>query len=1057
MLRTVRWVSATIVFWSSIAAAQVAESTKATIPHSTYVVLRGSIQLPIGGIWQPRSTSDRETSEIYLLPSETVALDQIGQRMGEVLLERRVQQSRWKLLSLHHPCQEYARNHHGKGPKSITDLDHKQYQYIIDDFQNSPWRTDVDLPADQQQPQGPFVFVVPEASFEFTGDRNAPASNRAVLAVELRPFTNDGQHWVLYTNGECVRQPIDEAFTKRHQIAILPVVDTKSQTRTTSETAQYTIVAVRRKPAGAPISIVLHNRVTGQDQSVIWQVNEAKPGNDLVQTLSEARRFAWQPYFRTGPAPVLRSWVRGEAPADRRRRANEASVFSLLGGRAAVEETLQLQDLVVSSDAQQAATIPVSSLPGVEVKSHPFQQMLEGQPGGSIELANYVPPDRFFLYVAKPESIVGFLDHGAPFLASAGVSLTGNQLDHDLPRRYMEKLGISRPWLEKILSSGVVEELAIMLPDLYLIDGTELTAVVRIKQPALLSTLAALIGVRDLGNSPSVSFKTASGGMSHWALRGDLLCASSHRDELQRVVDLIETHGEGSLGRSEEFRYMLTQLAPTSDTRMLAYLSDPFIRRLVGPQVKLAQYRRMLDRARMEHLTAQAMLARLDGVNPIESVEQLVRLKYLPEGFPIDEYSLDADGAVRSNVYGQLANLRSVRAVPVEQVTPAEAEAYRQYVDNYSRYWRQFFDPIAIRLNDAPDKSLEMTMFILPLIDSSIYESVRQVIVNRETGGRLSVPRIEPAAVLQLSVNLRDEAWKEVTRNFSSEFFRHYGGLSSAIFDDLGPSVHFAVFDADPIISFGSSDLLGAFGTGVFRGRGNDMFMLPIAMSMLTRPCSLYIETQNPERTARFLRHAAGTWQMADDNNDVHVTFYQREGRDSWIAQFDLFRAVKIRFGIEVNGRYLVIRNMPWSVDDRLAAVEDAPHNGASVLVSPEACRLQLPGLFAGAANQERNSAISGAGRLYPIILSGRGTADNADAIHQRLFGFRPRHPSGGTWEWRDFQVASSTYGHVWQQRQPDFDPTEPFGLFQGVKEVRVSMQLEDTGLRSTVRWKFDR
>ena len=41
-------------------------------------------------------------------------------------------------------------------------------------------------------------------------------------------------------------------------------------------------------------------------------------------------------------------------------------------------------------------------------------------------------------------------------------------------------------------------------------------------------------------------------------------------------------------------------------------------------------------------------------------------------------------------------------------VTAAEAQAYGSYVENYTRFWRRFFDPIAVRLDDTPDGALEI-------------------------------------------------------------------------------------------------------------------------------------------------------------------------------------------------------------------------------------------------------------------------------------------------------------------------------------------------------------
>ena len=43
--------------------------------------------------------------------------------------------------------------------------------------------------------------------------------------MELRPYVDDGKHWVLYTDGACVREPIDKQRIEHYRLTIRPVVD----------------------------------------------------------------------------------------------------------------------------------------------------------------------------------------------------------------------------------------------------------------------------------------------------------------------------------------------------------------------------------------------------------------------------------------------------------------------------------------------------------------------------------------------------------------------------------------------------------------------------------------------------------------------------------------------------------------------------------------------------------------------------------------------------------------------------------------------------------------
>jgi len=1038
----------------------VTDTAMCPLPHSPYVAFRGRVDLPADGLWHVRTPTDETVVQIYLTPPSEIGRRLQGRRMTAAVRQQRIDQGRWKVRMPYHACLSFARDHNATGPAAIGNLDAEEHRYIVDYLQSFPWG-DWNEAVDGERPDGPFVFLVPGAKFHFADvDRQVvPAERRELLAVELRPYVNDGKHWVLYTDGSTVREPIDKTRVEHYQLAIRPVVDVdKEETLAAQPTLAYTLVAVRNGSVAKPFEVRVFNSISGDEQQRTWAPANAPQDKQVLAALREARAFAWQPYLRTGPAPTLRSWLASPAAVDAdetSRPGDNLTAFSLLGGRAAIEETLQMQDLQPVGQAKDA-TIEVSSLTGVEVQSHPFAEMLGGQPGGQLSLANAVPADRFFVYVAKPEAMLPFLDKGAGFAAAAGAGWTGNRLDYDLTRRYLQRLGVSRSWLEAVLKSGVLQDMAVVMPDLLLIDGTDVTVVARLKQPELLAALLPLAGIQGLSSDGVSTIKTGSGRETSWALRGDLLCISSHRSELGAVLRLIATDGVGSLGRSDEFRYMLTQVPVKPETRMLAYFSDPFVRRIVGPEVKLGQLRRVQARAQMELLTSQALLARLDGVPPVESVADLIRMKYLPAGFPTESYSIDAEGMVRSAIYGSLDDMKTLREVPVERVTQAEADVYKRYVENYSRFWRQFFDPIAIRLDDAPDRSLELTTFILPLIDNTIYNRLREMTLRHEDRKPLVIPRIEPSPVLQFSVNLGEKFWEETAGGFA-EFFRHYGGASPALLDDLGPALHLAVFDADPVIALGSGDAMGAFGGNALRG-GNDMLFLAPALSLLTRPCTILIETRDPEQTARYLRQAANAWTAREDRgggDEFRVSFYQVDGRDSWVWTMNFVGVIKLRFGVEVADRYLVIRNIPWAVGDRVVRADAADLKTAGLSVWPAASRLELPGLFASAADQERRAAMSAAGRLVPLIQSGAAVVETAEQRHRELFGFRPLHPPAGQWIWQDGNLTSSVYGSAWRQRQPSFDPERPFGLMQSVESMQLNMQFEDAGLRSVIRWKL--
>jgi len=695
---------------------------------------------------------------------------------------------------------------------------------------------------------------------------------------------------------------------------------------------------------------------------------------------------------------------------------------------------------------------PIAELPQVDVKSHPFEQMLGGAAGGRLPLAERVPADRFFVWFGKPAAFFPFIEQGGDFLFRSGSLASGSFADDDLNNRYLRRLGLDGKRGRKFLESGEVLELALVAPDLFFVDGTDLTVIMRVKRPDKVAAKMKDLGVADIKIDGISEKPLPSGRSAFWARQADLLLVSTSRAEIDAVLALAAVDGAGSLGRSAEFRYMLTRLAPRKETRAYVYFSDAFIRRMVSPQVKIGQLRRLHARAEMELITAGALLYRLDGGREKPTIETLIRLGYVPAGVAPDTCRLRDDLSVSSTVWGSPAELAALGAVPVAAATPVEAAAYRSYVEEYTRYWRQYFDPVAMRLDDAPDGELELETFILPLLQSQLYDQLRTSLAVHEAGPPLRVPTVAPEPVLLLSLNLNDPAWVKVS-GMGSGSFAAYTGIDPALFDLLGPGMHLALQDGDPIIALGNADILGGFSGPMFT-QGLMRSGIPIMISILTRPCKIMVELRDEQAALEILRRAATVGRQRE--RETQVEFRQIDGRDAWIYSIGVAGVVKVRFGIEVQNGYLVLSNLPWSQPLAVARGEERPFNGAELRVAPGAVRLGLPGLFATESEQNQRAAVKGMGALLPLLLTVSPDPEAAVARHAALFGWRPLHPGPGEWVWKDGEIASSVYGTADRPRQPAYAAgADDFGLFQGVERLRVNMQLEGDGLRAAVRWRW--
>ncbi len=1067
-----------LLFLAAIRASalQVRTSVWAANEKSGVRVAAGALSLPGRGGWRIIET-DRNPgplSQLQLKPPEKSAGHPQAGTVSEPEAARRQKRDRpvRTLRMIRYACAQFARGHGGVGPGSIDELDPQRYRYQIASCKKNPW-------PEKPKLAPPFFFLVPNVRFNTRKLENQHRSNAdAILAFELQPYVDDGKHWVVTAGGKVRRRRIDPQLLKKYGVRVTPVSRGPTPGTAAVQAARYRIYGLLTGKAAGELLIRLENVVTHATVSCRWPLDDLKRAPPtIVAEWAEARALHWLAIAQRTQSPILEVWLSrckdlygttdfGYTLREAMRRENRfgraTSAFNVFGGRAALRETLQLQaPAPVRSGAapRRGAETPIGQIAGVRVKPHPFAEMLQGSPGGRLPLADCVPPDRFFVYVAHPGKLSALLERGGAFLAEVTVSFSRNPIWYNLEDRYLTQLGMNRQWVARILDSGLVAELALVFPDLFFVDGTDVTCIARVsRELSEIEPLLRLIRVPALEEGKIVACLTRNGVPVFWAVSGRLLFIGTNRREVRRCLDLHRHSGAGSLGNSPEFRYMVTQLPVAESTRAYAYFSDPFIRRLVGPAVKIGQLRRLRARATLEAVAAGALLYRLDGHSAPPSTEELIRRGYVANTVSAADFRIEPDGTVTSIIWGSPARPTPLSAHPVDEASDEEVAAYKRYVADYSRFWRQYFDPIAVRLDDCPDGALELTTFILPLLNSSIYRGLRQAIPRAESHVALRCPTIRPAPILEFSISLGDRVWTEFLGKYK-RMFTYRAGPAPALFENLGPSVHLCVADADPIIALGSGDILGAFGgDAAFLGRGVEMAAVPILFSVLTRPCLLMVELKDAEKVRALLRGGAlGAFARppTGDSFGFEVSVYRVGESDSWVYAVRLAGAVALRFGVAVQGRYLVVRNLPWQPCAELVGEKESPLNGLQLHLNPGVVERQLPALFMVDCEHRRQAAMRGIGYLYPLMLGRRIKVPAAAAQCARLFGFTPVHPGKGAWQWKGHEIVSTQFGSLFQQKQPDYRAgARDFGLFADIREMNLCLQFEKTGLRTRCRWR---
>ncbi len=464
----------------------------------------------------------------------------------------------------------------------------------------------------------------------------------------------------------------------------------------------------------------------------------------------------------------------------RNERAARVDLFSLFSGALAVQESLQLDTMrgergrrpaEKGEAARKAVNVKVASLSGPTIKSHPWKTMLAGKTPDVGRLARCVPEDFYLVEFRSLVKLMEAMDQSdlwGTHLFSQAAQEARTQL---VGERLKKQLAVETNRLLRPFYDAVVAEVAVTGSDLYAREGSDVTLLFRFKQPEvfkarmdgfLATAEKAEAGARRSEGTylgvPFVHLTTPGRGVHVYLAypAADLHVRSNSRVALERVIEAIQgKNGDGKavrrLGDTDEFAYIRT-LMPRGATEEdgFVYLSDPFIRRLVGPVVKLTERRRMICYNHLRMIGHAALMYRTEHGKAPPSLEELAKAGCAPGEFGKGDlacpdggkYTLSPDGLTGvCSHHGTAHALTPCCEIPVQAVTGDEADEYRAFLNDYNQYWRTFFDPIALRIQTTP-KRYRLETIVLPLIDNTVYTMLAGLMGGKpEPLDALPVPR----------------------------------------------------------------------------------------------------------------------------------------------------------------------------------------------------------------------------------------------------------------------------------------------------------------------------
>jgi hypothetical protein len=451
-------------------------------------------------------------------------------------------------------------------------------------------------------------------------------------------------------------------------------------------------------------------------------------------------------------------------------------LYELTTGGAALTESLAQRRLLGDrTEDRDRRTIPVARVRGIDVPEHPWKTMMAGRKPREEPLATLCPFDQYYASFRSPRALVetaelidlwgGNLLHG----------LELHSADHRIRQRYEAQLCLPSARLAAKLDGKLLRGVAVTGSDLALREGSDVTVLFHVSdRDAFLEGLEPYLKEardqygdqlqedrRAYRKTTISSFVTPLREVSLYrAAVDDFVICSNSPAAIRRVLD---THAgrRTPLSDSLDFQYMRTVFVRgDGDEDGFAFLSDAFIRQLVGPESKIKTKRRLEALASLTLATHAALYAGAEtGRLPADHKAMLaasgLRAAELevPEGKPV--FWDGKAGVARSEVYGTLRFATPLLELPLDRVTPQEKEDYDRFREDYIRLWRRYFDPVGLRLA-LSEKEVRMEAYILPLIQSSAYNDLRWLSGGK--GVRYEPPTSgQTVGQFQIHLDVRDD------------------------------------------------------------------------------------------------------------------------------------------------------------------------------------------------------------------------------------------------------------------------------------------------------------
>ncbi len=772
---------------------------------------------------------------------------------------------------------------------------------------------------------------------------------------------------------------------------------------------------------------------------------------------------------------------------------------------------------IVVRDPPQKKPEPVTldKLSGPTNESHPWKKMLaEKIKAGRLPqvspLALAVPDDQYFVVFRSVEKLLQTSETSDSWLERLFYRDAAGDSARQTFERLKRQLAIRTDPITRPFYDAVVDEVAVTGSDLYIRESSDVTVLFRIKQLNLFRIrMDGFLDAAAKSRSDTVRSTGKILGVEYVSVttpdravhvfsaypKPNLHVRSNSEVALRRVIEAVvgkTADGEpvSRLGETDEFRFIRTLMPRGAEEEDgLIYLSDPFIRRLTGPKVKLTERRRMIAYNHLRMIGHAAMLYRTQFGRKPQSLAQLTESGCAPGVFGQGElacpsggtYRLASDGASGvSSVFGGSQALIPGCEIPLTEATAEEAKEYRQFVDMYQDYWQEYFDPICVRVKVAP-KRYRLETLVMPLIDNSAYKSLLEFMGNKP--GPLDTLPAPKGSVLGVAFQWGKDKWlaenEKKRRDQWKELEEKQGGktpidpelIEKFLTHGIGNQVGFHLSDFP--LPLGISPDPGLMEASMLLGGG--------VYAVLLAPACVGVNVEDAAVVDKFLDKLGAilTESNLSDSGGMlsglsMLDYYSASGQDvaGKVHCFSIrYGPIRYRLFLARIGNGLYLTNRQSILDDLAVAEKEqtaAKANGrepdrdcvAHAMLQLKLCNAKklLASIPLGRAEDDRIACLQTQSQLSAIARAVAACGGDATSpqevrrVAEPVYTFSAACPDGGKYEISSDgrKVACSVHGCRTEPRQP-FPRYDAETSHTDLSAVTAALTFLKDGLRAVV------